>query len=235
MPRFQAQGRRPAKTHSTVFASSEYDTVLERVRESGVRYVEVQPDERLPYPRLWLGLASDDDQYDPAADGGVMTEVLPLAGLKLPSPPREPLIPDGIEPGQLLRFSARTFLVDSLSETLAALDRSLDLRPNREVVSVAEEGYDMAVFDFTFPGSARLELLEPTDDSKAVGQYRRAWGAGPYSIRVAAWGLDTWIEDARRRGIAVERLPASSELPERATIDPRLTYGTRFEVAEGRA
>jgi hypothetical protein len=101
----------------------------------------------------------------------------------------------------MVRVLRRSWIVEDLSATLACLDRNLGWRPRVGPEIDATIGCHRAVFGFTHPRSAELELLEPTAPGE-VKDSLDAWGPGSWTIQIGVNDLVAKAADLRRRGTA---------------------------------
>ena len=202
-----------------MFASKTFDAVVEHVRANGLRHIVYPPDAALPFPRLWLGLSPDDDEYEAAVDGGLRLEVIPYEGLRIPEATYDGPRPDG----SFERMVARTFLVDDVAGTLDRVRVCLGWDGDAEVVD-GRHG-PTAVLRPTDPLSAAFELVRPTKAGPLLDFYER-YGAGPYSFRLGVNGLDAALTDLDRRGTRYRR---DGDV---ATVDPGELDGVVVELSD---
>jgi hypothetical protein len=67
----RAQENAPVRTHGTVFAVSDMDDAIERVRRGGIRHWLDAANDLVPYHRLWIGVSeTEKDVWIPGDDGG---------------------------------------------------------------------------------------------------------------------------------------------------------------------
>lgn len=199
-----AQGKRPWKTHANELATSSIDSVIARLEQQGCRFYTMPREEGYPFLRLWLGWTADDlGAYRPDVDGGLMFEICEtdslLQGPALWEPQSDPIL----APGSMIRVVRRSWIVEDIDRTLAAIERNLGWRPRLGPETSARLGCRRAVFGFKHLRSAELELLEPI----AAGEVRDSldtWGPGSWTIRIAVNDLDAKAEDLRRRGTSFE-------------------------------
>ncbi|MPN38871.1 hypothetical protein SDC9_186396 [bioreactor metagenome] len=110
------QGRhRPMITHSVVLAlhGPKFDTFVERLMRRGLDFRMAQRTPEMPFDRLWLGATPERPRYQPTVDGGLCIEVMPMEPLQMPAetfavPPAQPR---DVKPGDMVRVTARGFLV----------------------------------------------------------------------------------------------------------------------------
>jgi hypothetical protein len=125
----------------------------------------------------------------------------------------QPLPDPEFLPGSMVRVLRRSWIVEDLGSTLSALDRNLDWQPRIGPETLAAIGCRRAIFGFSHPRSAELELLEPI----AAGEVKDsldAWGPGSWTIRIGVNNIEAKAEDLRRRGTAFEtRTPPDDARP----------------------
>ena len=230
------QGRhRPMLTHSIVLAthSAKFDTLMEKLMRRGLRFRMAQRTPDMPFDRMWMGCTPEDPRYDPSVDGGLCIEVMPIEPLQMPAetfavPAPQPRNP---EPGEMVRVSARGFIVRNLDETLRRCSANLDWEPQEPVESLSREGYRRATMDFTLPNSASLDIIEATRWNGDAGVYLNSWGPGPYYIRIAVNGLEAKADDLRARGTKFTWVEESEAVGGKPLIrvDPAELRGQVFE------
>jgi hypothetical protein len=198
-----AQGRRPWKTHGNELATSDIDGVAARLARNGRRFYTMR-EEGYEYTRLWLGWTADDlGAYRPEVDGGLLFEICETGALMQgPEFWVDQPEPD-LAPGSMVRVVRRSWIVEDLAATLAAIERNLDWRPRLGPETDDATGCRRAVFGFTHPRSAELELLEPV----APGEVRdslETWGPGGWTIRIGVNDLAAKADDLGRRGMTFD-------------------------------
>jgi hypothetical protein len=226
---------RPMLTHSVVLVTwrAKLEALIQRLHERKVRFRLAQRTPEMEFDRLWLGVTPEDPQYGPGVDGGLCIEFIPMEPIQMPAeafeepPPRvkEP------KPGELLRVTARGFIVRDLDFTLACLRDNLEWEP--EVVeNLAGEGYRRARLGFTMSHSAKLDVMEPSRWDSASGLYLHNWGPGPHFIRLGVFDLEAKAEQLREQGIGFEWVPESDAVggAPLIRIDPRELDGQVFEL-----
>lgn len=229
---------RPMLTHSIVLAThgAKFDALMEKLMRRRLRFRMAQRTPDMPFDRMWMGVTPEDPHYEPSVDGGLCIEVMPIEPLQMPPetfavPPPQPR---ELEPGQLVRVTARGFLVRNLDETLRRCSANLDWEPQGPVEALAVEGYRRAVMGFTLPNSARLDVIEATRWNGAAGVYVNTWGPGPYYIRIAVAGLEAKAEALRAQGVRFEQVESSEAVGGRPLlrIDPAELRGQHVEFEE---
>ncbi|MCC5861785.1 MAG: lactoylglutathione lyase [Gammaproteobacteria bacterium] len=233
------QGRhRPMLTHSIVLTANhaQLGQLIERLMRRRLRFRLAQRTPEMQFDRLWVGVTPEDLRYRPDVDGGLCIEVIPTEPLQLPpetfaKPPPEPENPT---PGEMIRVSARGFIVRDLDDTLRRCSGNLDLEPGRPVEHIADQGYRRAQIHFALPHSATLDVIEPTRWDSQAGLYLHNWGPGPHYVRIAAYDLAAKAEDLRSRGTRFEWIEESSAVGGRSLIkvDPAELDGQVFEFEE---
>jgi len=199
------QGRhRPMLTHSVVLAlqGPKFDVFVDKLMRRGLAFRMAQRTPEMPFDRLWLGATPERPRYTPAVDGGLCIEVMPTEPLQMPpetfaSPPAQPRDP---KPGDMVRISARAFIVRDLDHTLRCCSTNLDWEPRGGVELLAREGQRRAVMPFAVANSAALHVIQPTAWNTPAAHYLNNWGPGLYYIRIAVNGLEAKADDLRARG-----------------------------------
>ena len=145
-----------------------------------------------------------------------------------------PVQPRDVKPGDMVRVSARGYLVRDLNETLRRVSTNLDWEPSGPVETIQSEGYRRARMGCTLPNSATLDLIEATRWDSEAGLYLNSWGPGPYYIRIAVNDLAAKAEDLRARGTKFTWIEASDAVAGKALIrvDPNDLNGQLFEFEE---
>ena len=236
------QGRhRPMITHSVVLAlhGAKFDVFVDKLMRRGLPFRMAQRTPEMSFDRLWLGATPENPCYTPVVDGGLCIEVMPMEPLQLPAetfalPPAQPRDP---KPGDMVRISARAFLVRDLDHTLRCCSSNLDWEPERSVAYLAGEGYRRAIMPFTVANSAALHVIEPTAWDTPAAHYLNNWGPGLYYIRIAVHGLAAKAEDLRARGTAFTWIDESESVGGRPLIrlDPAGMRGQVIEFEESQA
>ena len=229
---------RPMLTHSIVLAlhGPRFDALVSKLMRLRLPFRMAQRTEEMPFDRLWLGATPEDPRYQPSVDGGLCIEIMPTEPLQMPPetyslPAAQPLAP---KPGDMVRVTARGFLVRDLDATLQKLATNLDWEPASPVETIEGEGYRRARMGFTVANSATLDVLEPVKWNTDAGHYLNNWGPGPYYMRIGVHGLAAKAEDLRARGTAFEWIESSAAVGGRSLIKvaPHELDGQVFEFEE---
>ena len=65
------------RTHGTVFAVSDMEEAIERVRQGGYRHWLDAANDLMPHHRLWVGVSEEEkDVWIPGDDGGLLIELV---------------------------------------------------------------------------------------------------------------------------------------------------------------
>lgn len=230
------QGRhRPMLTHSIVLAThaAKFDVLIEKLMRRKLRFRMAQRTPDMPFDRMWMGCTAEDPHYDPSVDGGLCIEVMPMEPLQMPAETFAVPAPQPRDqkPGDMVRVTARGFLVRDLDETLRRVSANFDWEPEQAVVELPGEGYRRARMGFTLANSASLDIIEATRWNGDAGVYVNTWGPGPYYIRIAVNGLEAKADDLRARGTKftwVDEAEAVGGKP-LIRIDPSELRGQVFE------
>jgi len=236
------QGKhRPILTHSIVVAAHgpKFEQTVERLMRRRLPFRMAQRTPEMPFDRLWVGVTPERPEYEPSVDGGLCIEIMPMEPLQLPpetfaTPAPQPR---DLQPGQLVRVTARGFLVRDLDETLRRCSANLDWEPVGAVEMLVGEGYRRARMGFTLPNSASLDVIEATRWDGEAGRYLNSWGPGPYFVRIAVNGLQVKAEELKARGIGFDWIESSEAVGGRPLIriHPAELDGQLFEFEEFQA
>lgn len=226
---YDAQGSRAYKTHSTPVATDDIEGLVRRLTDAGATFRLDEPEAPLDFHRLWLGRDADrPGEYDPAADGGLYLEFIPAMGFPVPGPGALPVAPPPDHPA--VRIARRTMIVPDLEDSLRTLDTHLGWEPAGPVERRADGTY--ATFGFAHPGSAVLEVVQPTDADSLVGRYAGEWGPGPYGMTIEVGDLEA--VPARLAELGVGHLDTVDEGGRVIMPSHRETFGAQL-VLRGRA
>lgn len=195
---------RPMITHSIVLAmrGEKFDEFVQKLMRRNLRFRMAQRTPDMPFDRLWLGATPEDPYYDPSVDGGLCIEVMPMEPLQMPAEiyQNPPMAPRDPKPADMVRITARGFLVRNLEHTLRTISTNLDWEPSGPVELLEKEGYRRARMTFNIAHSATLDIIEATRWNGDAGVYLNSWGPGPYYIRIAVQNLAAKAEDLKARG-----------------------------------
>jgi hypothetical protein len=229
---------RPMLTHSIVLATHghKFDALVEKLMRRRLRFRMAQRTPAMPFDRMWMGVTPEDPRYEPSVDGGLCIEIMPIEPLQMPADTFTTPAPQprNQEPGDMVRVSARGFIVRNLDETLRRCSANLDWEPHGPVETLAREGYRRATMEFTLLNSASLDVIEATRWNGEAGVYLNSWGPGPYYIRIAVNGLAAKAEDLKARGTRftwIDECEAVDGKP-MIRVDPADLQGQVFEFEE---
>ena len=221
LERFQGR-HRPMLTHSIVLVTwrEKLEALIQRLHDKKVRFRLAQRTPEMAFDRL-------------SGDGGLCIVCIPMEPTLMPAEAFEtppPRVQDP-KPGELLRVTARGFIVRDLDFTLGKLRENLDW----EAASVSDlpgEGYRRARMGFSMGHSATLDVIEPTRWDSPSGLYLRNWGPGPHFIRLGVFDLEAKAEQLRAQGTNFEWVPESDAVggAPLIRIDPRELDGQVFEL-----
>ncbi len=229
---------RPMLTHSIVLAThgDKFDQLMEKLMRRRLRFRMAQRTPAMPFDRMWMGVTPEDPRYQPSVDGGLCIEVMPIEPLQMPPETYATPAPQPRDPGpaDMVRVTARGFLVRDLDETLRRCSANLDWEPAGPVQALAREGYRRATMGFTLPNSASLEVIEATRWNGDAGVYLNSWGPGPYHIRISVNDLAAKAADLRERGTAFDWIDDCEALGGKPMIrvDPAALQGQLFEFEQ---
>ena len=234
---FQGE-HRPMITHSVVLvlAKPRFEELVGRLMQRRLRFRLAQRTPDMVWDRLWLGVTPEDPRYEPSVDGGLCIEIMPIEPLQLPPEAfatPAPQLPNA-EPGQMVRVTARGWLVRDLDDTLRRLSANLDWEPTGPVRELKQDGYRRATMGFGLANSATLDLVEPDRWDSDAGLYLNNWGPGPYYIRIGVKGLQAKADDLRARGTKFNWIDECEGIGGKSLIrvDPGEVRGQVFEFHE---
>lgn len=229
------QGRhRPMLTHSVVLAlhGPKFDAFVDKLMQRGLAFRMAQRTPEMPFDRLWLGATPERPRYGPEVDGGLCIEVMPMEPLQMPAATFDTPAsqPRDASPGDMIRVTARGFLVRDLGHTLGCCAKNLDWEP-ASVDMLNKEGYQRAVMPFTVANSAALHVIQPHAWDTDAAHYLNNWGPGLYYIRIAVNDLEAKAADLKARGTAFTWISESEAVGGRPLIkiNPRELRGQVIE------
>lgn len=228
---------RPMMTHAVVLSLSkpDFDALISKLMRRDIPFRMAQRTPEMPFDRLWLGTRPENPVYSPEVDGGLCIEIMGTEPLCMPEGvfADEAVEPTDLKPGDMVRVSARGFLVRDLDDTLARLSANLDWEP-KEVSQLNGEGYRRARMPFRALNSASLDLVEPTYWDSEAGHYLNNWGPGLYYIRIAVNDLKAKAELLKERGVKFTWVDECEAVAGGSLIrvDPSELRGQMFEFEE---
>lgn len=139
---------------------------------------------------------------------------------------------DRPNPGSLVRPLAKTQVVASTQAVIDRLRAIVDWPQERDLEMVEGDGYRSIVVKSKNQLSAVWEFVEPTRPGSRAGEVLAQYGAGPWSIRLGVFGLDTKLADLDARGTRWREIEASSTGARRAEISRWDLHGIQFELED---
>ena len=128
------------------------------------------------------------------------------------------------------RLNHLALVVEDLDAALRFWQGQLGLTAAGAAQSIPEEGVDIAFLQL---GSARLELLQPTDDESGVARYLANHGAGMHHVCLEAPDLDAKLRELAAQGIElINEIPRERHGRRYAFVHPRSTGGVLLELYE---
>lgn len=232
------QGRhRPMMTHAVVITlpNEKFSAFIDKLMRRKLPFRMAQRTPEMPFDRLWLGTSPENPTYSPEVDGGLCIEVMGTEPLQMPAEvfAETAMQPRNSQPADMVRVTARGFLVRDLDDVLLRLSSNLDWEPDT-VEQLNKEGYRRARMPFRAPASASLDLLQPSRWDGDAGLYLNNWGPGLYYIRVSVNNLQAKAEDLRARNVAFTWIEESEAVGGKSLIrvDPSELRGQLFEFEE---
>jgi hypothetical protein len=229
-----AQGERPARLHSTPVGVADVRALADRLAGLGVAHRLAEPSEHYPFPRLWVGHEPQrPGVVDHHADGGTHLEFLPTSVLGLPSPEPAPQV--DVEPGAPVRITARTLIVDDLTDVVHRYREHFDWEPEAEPARGADGVLRAACAAYrpSYPNSAVLELIEPDPAGPGYESgFARDHGPGACSIRFAVRDLGVAAGRLESLGVPVLRAAGLDGSADRLIRPAEYALGTAFEFVE---
>jgi hypothetical protein len=230
----RAQETLPVRTHGTVFAVSDMEAAIERVRSGGFRHWLDAANDLVTQHRLWVGVSeAEKDVWIPGDDGGLLVELVETASLpgvmesadQAPPPLEAP-------PGTMTRIVARRWLVPDVEQSVARLHATFDCAIGD--VRCATDGSETAPVLCAHPRSAVVDLVEPAPDS-ADADLVAACGPVPWTIVIAVDDLEAKAADLAERATPFVRTEDQITGAPAIAPDPSCTLGVPFQfVAEDR-
>lgn len=228
---------RPMVTHAVVITlpQEKFSAFIDKLMRRKLPFRMAQRTPEMPFDRLWLGTLPEDPSYTPEVDGGLCIEVMGTEPLQMPPEvfASEPTLPRDPQPEDMVRVTARGFLVRDLDDVLWRLSTNLDWEPE-SVEQLNGEGYRRARMPFRAVASANLDLIQPTRWDSDAGLYLNNWGPGLYYIRISVNNLKAKAADLEARGVKYTWIDSSEAVDGRALIrvDPAELRGQMFEFEE---
>ncbi|BFM08279.1 lactoylglutathione lyase [Halioxenophilus aromaticivorans] len=228
---------RPMMTHAVVITLSQdkFSNFIDKLMRRELPFRMAQRTPEMPFDRLWLGTTPENPTYSPSVDGGLCIEVMGTEPLQMPEAvfAPEPTLPRDPKPADMVRVTARGFLVRNLEDVLWRLSTNLDWEP-LSVEQLNEEGYRRARMPFRAVASANLDIIQPTRWDCDAGLYLNNWGPGLYYIRVSVNDLKAKAADLDARGVTYTWVESCEAVGGGSLIrvDPAQLRGQLFEFEE---
>ncbi len=229
---------RPMITRSIVLAlhGDKFDALVDKLMRRRLPFRMAQRTPEMPFDRLWLGATPEQPYYQPTVDGGLCIEIMPTEPLQMPPETYQlpPMQPRDLKPGDMVRVTARGFLVRDLDETLRKVSINLDWEPAGRSRASAAKVTAVRVWVSpcrTVPLSmcSKRPTGTPTPATTSI-----TGGQVPYYIRIGVNDLAAKAEDLRSRGTRFQWIESSEAVGGRALIkiDPQELNGQVFEFEE---
>lgn len=200
---------RPVLSHVTPFQTPEAEdinVIVEMLKSKDVPHIA-------RIDNVYIGVHRVDGRiyYEPEADGGIQLEFAHSPAGRFPGLLNNPNVvgePNVVEvdPGSLIRPTARVHLTDSIERILDRLRFIVDWPDEGDVELTAGDGFRSAIIRTSHPLSAVFELVEPTRPDSAAGIALDQYGPGPWANRLGVFDLEAKLDDLEKRGTRWERL-----------------------------
>jgi hypothetical protein len=229
----RAQAHAPVRTHGTVFAVSDMEEAIERVRRGGYRHWLDAANELMPHHRLWVGVSEEEkDVWIPGDDGGLLIELVETvtipgvmqSAVEAPPSPKLPL-------GAMTRIAARRWLVPDLDWSIASLHATFDCSIGP--VAQTADGSRAAPIVCAHPRSAVVDMVQPAPGTPQ-GELVAAHGPLPWTIVIAVNDLAAKADDLGRRGTAFAQVDDDVTGAAALVPDPDTTLGVPFAFVQER-
>jgi hypothetical protein len=227
----RAQDAAPVRTHGTVFAVSDMDDAIERVRRGGYRHWLDAANELMPHHRLWVGISEEEkDVWIPEDDGGLLIEL--VESVTIPgvmdsagdSPPQSAL-----PAGAMTRIAARRWLVPDVDKSISNLHATFDCSTGP--VTHMADGSRTAPIICAHPRSAVVDLVQPgpgTPEAELVAVH----GPLPWTIVIAVNDLAAKADDLRARQTPFAQVDDDVTGTPALAPEPSATFGVPFEFVQ---
>ncbi|NKI16492.1 lactoylglutathione lyase [Spongiibacter sp. KMU-166] len=232
------QGRhRPMMTHAVVITlpQDKFSAFIDKLMRRKLPFRMAQRTPEMPFDRLWLGTTPENPSYSPEVDGGLCIEVMGTEPLQMPAEvfADTPTLPRDPKPADMVRVTARGFLVRDLDDVLWRLSTNLDWEPE-SIEQFNDEGYRRARMPFRAVSSASLDIIQPTRWDGEAGLYLNNWGPGLYYIRISVNNLEAKAEDLRARNVTFSWIESSESVGGKPLlrVDPAELRGQLIEFEE---
>jgi hypothetical protein len=194
----RTQAGAPVRTHGTVFAVSDMEDAIERVRRGGYRHWLDAANTLMPHHRLWVGVSEEEkDVWIPGDDGGLLIELVETATIpgvmeSAEAPPPQPELPAGA----MTRIAARRWLVPDIDQSMASLHATFDCSTGP--LARTANGSRTAPIVCVHPRSAVVDLVQPAPGTPQATLVA-AHGPLPWTIVIAVNDLEAKASDLLER------------------------------------
>jgi hypothetical protein len=188
---------------------------------------------------VYIGLVEDNGRiyYDPEADAGTLLEFAPTVQEDFPGfvvPPRLGDDPEVAElvPGTLVRPIARTQIVKSADAIIDRFQAMLDW-PEEGDIEIHETADQRSVIIKPINQlSAVWEFVEPKRKEGRAGTVLREYGAGPWTNRLAVFGLDEKLAELDEVGVRWTEIDGGPSASKRVELNRLDLHGASFELED---
>jgi len=226
-----AQEAAPVRTHGTVFAVTDIESAIERVRAGGFRHWLDASNDMVPHHRLWVGVSEEEkDRWIPGDDGGLLIELVETRSIPgVMESALEPPPPLDAPAGAMTRIAARRWLIPDVEESSARLHATFDcsISPVVETAGSAR----VASIRCAHPRSALVDLVQPAPGT-VEAELVAAHGPLPWTIVIEVDDLDAKAADLGARGTGWDRVVDDLLGVDVLRVEPTQTEGVPFAFVE---
>ena len=228
---WRAQADAPVRTHGTVFAVSDMDEAIARVRRGGFRHWLDAANDLMPHHRLWVGVSeAEKDVWIPGDDGGLLIELVETVTIPgVMESADEPPPRSALPPGAMTRITARRWLVPDLDQSIESLHATFDCTIGPLVRTA--DGARTAPILCAHPRSAVVDLVQPAPGTPQA-DFVAKHGPLPWTIVVAVNDLGAKAHDLEVRQTPFTRVDDNVTGVPALAPEPAVTLGVPFSFVQ---
>ncbi len=227
----RAQNDAPVRTHGTVFAVSDMDDAIERVRLGGYRHWLDAANDLMPHHRLWVGVSEEEnDVWIPGDDGGLLIELVETVTIPgVTESADDPPPQSELRPGAMTRIAARRWLVPDLDRSIASLHATFDCTIGP--IAHTADGSRTAPIVCAHPRSAVVDLVQPARGTPHA-DFVASRGPLPWTIVVAVNDLAAKAQDLEARQTPFAHVDDNVTGVRALAPEPAATLGVPFAFVQ---